>query len=118
MLQVSNLKLIALAAIYVLHVTFCDSLMGKGFSDLGNTTLSVVKHSTSSKSNPGEQCSYRLLTKHEQSKQALVSLPNAVDFVSTTFTGFIAELVKQPLFGAFAQLNTFKLYRQYRVFLI
>jgi hypothetical protein len=53
-------------------------------------------------------------------EQALVSLPSAVDFVLAAFTGFIAQQVQQPQFGAFAHLNacTFKLYRLFRVFLI
>lgn len=120
MFQSSNIKLIALAAIYVLHVTFFDALMGGEFKERGTPSFSALAHPSSSKNNTGEESSYRLLTKHEQSKQALVSLPNAVNFVSATFAGFIEQHIIQPQFGAFAHLSAdaFKLYRLYRVFLI
>jgi hypothetical protein len=119
MLQTSKIKLLALALIYVLHVAFFDDVMAQGNGGHGRYTFTSSQEQSSQKKLPAES-SYRLLTKHEQSKQTLVSLPDAVDFVSTTFTGFIAERVKQPLFGAFARLNvsTFKLYRLFRVFLV
>ena len=119
MLQTSKIKLIALALIYVLHVAFFDDVMAQGSRGHGGYTFTSSQQQPAQKRLPAES-SYRLLTKHEQSKQALVSLPDAVDFVSTTFKGFIAKRVKQPLFGAFAQLDVsaFKLYRLFRVFLI
>ncbi len=120
MFQASNIKLIALAAIYVLHVTFFDALMGSQVNDWGTSSFSASTHQSSPKNNPSEESSYRLLTKHEQSKQALVSLPDAVDFVSVTFSCFIGQHIILPQFGAFAHLSagSFKLYRLYRVFLI
>jgi hypothetical protein len=120
MFQLSNLKLITLAAIYVLHISFFDTLMGGGFKDLNVCSLSATAQQSQSKSSSTTESSYRLLTKHEQSKQAVISLPDFQDFLSATFTTPIEEHIQQPLSGAFAHVNesSFKLYRLYRVFLI
>ncbi len=116
----AKIKLVALAVIYVLHVTFFDALMANGVHDLHACSISFDSHQSSSKSNSTGESSYRLLTKHEQAKQIGVNIPDALDFVSVAFTCFIDEQNNKPQFGAFAQLNaaTFKLYRLYRVFLI
>ena len=112
--------MIALAVIYMLHVTFFDALMGSGAKDFNTCSLTTSTHQSSSKNIPAGESSYRLLTKHEQAKQIIVSIPNALDFVSVAFTGFNEEQNVQPQFGAFAQVSApaFKLYRIFRVFLI
>jgi len=119
MFQFSNIKVIALAAIYLLHVAFFDALMDNGCRDFVKPAFAVGTHPTSSKNSSSAESSYRLLTKHEQSKQALVSLPDAVDFVSIVFRPFIEQQII-PQFGAFAHLSdgSFRLYRLFRVFLI
>jgi len=112
--------LVALALIYVLHVAFFDDLMAQGGGVHGKcNSFFTSSQQQSPDNNPPGESSYRLLTKHEQSKQE-IGVPAAFDFVSVTFTGFIAEQIKQLQFGAPAHLNvsTFKLYRLFRVFLI
>jgi hypothetical protein len=94
--------------------------MGNKFRDLGTCSFTTAAHQSSSNNLPSEESSYRLLTKHEQAKQAVVSLPDAIDVVSVAYAGFIKTDNKLPQFGALAQLNAgaFKLYRLFRVFLI
>ena len=120
MFQISNLKLIALAAIYMLHISFFDALMDGGVKDLNVCSLSDTSQQSQSKNSSNTESSYRLLTKHEQSKQAVISLPDYVDLVSTSFAASVREHIQQPLSGAFAHVNasSFKLHRLYRVFLI
>ena len=116
----AKIKLVALAVIYVLHVTFFDALMANGVNDLHTSSVSANSHQPSSKNNSTTESSYRLLTKHEQAKQISVTVPDALDFVSVALAGLIEQQNKKTQFGAFADLNetSFKLYRLYRVFLI
>jgi hypothetical protein len=115
----SKIKIMIMAAIYVLHITFFDILMSDNFRDTNNCSITSASHQRPQNKFPAES-SYRLLVKHDQAKQILVNIPDAIDFVSGTFSGLLHVSDKQPLFGALAQLNanTFKLYRLYRVFLI
>ena len=117
----AKIKLVSLAVIYLLHVAFFDALMGaKPNTGVVSFSVSSSSNQSSSKNNSTEESSYRLLTKHEQAKQALVNLPHAFDFVSDALTGFVKEQNNQSHFGALARLNdsAFKLYRLFRVFLI
>jgi len=118
--QTSKIKLFALVAVYVLHVAFFDGLMARDSYASLNTTLSSCSHQSSSKNIPLEGSSYRLLIKHEQSKKAMVDVPQAFSFVSLAFSGFVEEPILPPHFDVIAHLsvNTFRLYRLFRVFLI
>jgi hypothetical protein len=120
MLQLKHLKVIALAVVYVLHVSFFDALMDNGPRDSASASCIAHTHHHTHNNDASAGFSYRLLTKHEQSKQAFVNIPHAVATVTCSFTGFIEQHTIQPLFGAFAQLgaNSFGLYRLYRVFRI
>ena len=74
-----KLKIFALAVIYVLHITFFDVLMSHGFANPASFSLSKLSHLTNhhsrrSSGDPDEY-SYRLLTKHELSKQIETSIP-------------------------------------------
>ena len=64
----AKIKLVALAVIYVLHVTFFDALMASGVPDLHTCSVSADGHQAPSKNNSTGESSYRLLTKHEQAK--------------------------------------------------
>jgi hypothetical protein len=103
----------------VLYVAFFDALMAR---DITTGQLSFISHHQLPTQNslPAGGAPYRLFTKHEQSKQALVSLPHAVNFVTDTFTGFSGTDIEPPLFSAYAHIGacTFRLYRLYGVFLI
>ena len=116
----SKIKLVALAVVYILHIAFFDALMAHSNFAADNCLKFDVPHSSSSQNNPPAESAYRLLLKHEQAKQVLVSFPDATDLVSGVFKTFIIGLNKPLQFGFSAQLNvtTFRLYRLYRVFLI
>lgn len=116
----SKIKLVALAVIYILHVAFFDALMAHGTSATTSCMKFAASHASSSQSNPPGESAYRLLLKHEQAKQVLISFPKAVDIVSGVFNALVTGLDKPLPFCAAAQINvaSFKLYRLFRVFLI
>ena len=116
----SKMKVIAIAAIYVLHITFFDALMSHGFSARDNFGLATLSHHTHSNPDNSAESSYRLLTKHEQSKQLQSAVPSVFAFVFTTFT-YITERGSTPiqLHEIYSlKADVFELYRIFRSFLI
>lgn len=112
-----------MAAIYMLHITFFDVLMSCGCAHHTGSYSVTLSHSSPQTHHgsdiPGE-CAYRLLTKHEQSKQVQTGLPEVLVFTDSSLSS-IAENISLPVqLYTFPLLGdgTYKLYRIFRSFLI
>jgi hypothetical protein len=116
-----NIRLIAIAAIYLLHIAFFDALMDNGYKLTNGASLISVPANQHSQNSLPEEYSYRLLTKHEESRQMHIGLPDFAAIISSVSTVIVKEhITQQQPFGAFAHLNesVFRLYRLFGVFLI
>jgi hypothetical protein len=121
MFSSANIRIIAIAAIYVLHITFFDALMSNGGQQGTFTSFTSLPAAHNSQSKSSGESSYRLLTKHVEAKQLHVSLPDFSSFIS----GLTSYAAQQPCTiqgqcSSFLHLNgnVFRLYSLFRVFLI